>query len=182
MFVCLPSWPEFIMLLEKGSNLTPEQIKTPTKKPPSVVYKPQLSQKKPLSPKASLHLPSNDTKPKAGTKPRPKSTNAPGKDSKSKETVDNSTEKLLDAQDASSGNVPEVKDNLKDAAVSKQSAGSKVKSKESPVNAKMAQKVKKDEGLLMKPYICSKQVLLIFLFENFLSVCKLITTRVLLSF
>ncbi|XP_071787912.1 uncharacterized protein [Asterias amurensis] len=146
----LISWPEFIMLLEKGSNLTPEQIKTPTKKPPSAVYKPQLSQKKPLSPKASLHLPSNDTKHKAGTKPRPKSTNGPGKDSKSKETVDNSSEKPLDAQDASTGNVPETKDNLKasDAAVSKQPAGSKVKSKESPVKPKMAQKVKQDEDTL----------------------------------
>ncbi len=144
------------MLLEKGANLTPEQNKTPTKKPPSAVYKPQLSQKKPLSPKTSLQLPSHDTKPKefnkAGSKPRPKSTNVPSQDSKSKETVDNSMEKPLDAQDASTGNIPELKDNLKasDAAVNKQPAGSKVKSKESPVKPKMAQKVKKDEGLLMK--------------------------------
>ena len=167
LFYAPHSWPEFLMLLEKGANLNPELNKTPTKKSPSSVYKPQLSQKKPPSPKSSLHLTSNDTKSKesketgrTGGKPRPKSSSVPTQDSKPKDSSDTSDVKSIDKQVMSKSTqvvkLKEGKDLLKaaDRTTVKLSdpLGPKVKSKDQKDSGKpkVAEEVKKDEGKFKK--------------------------------
>ncbi|XP_038046219.1 echinoderm microtubule-associated protein-like 4 isoform X2 [Patiria miniata] len=158
----LISWPEFLMLLEKGVNFDAEQYKI-KKKPSSAIHKRQMiSHKKPASPKSSALLSPNDAKAKdskdtgkVGVKTRPRSPSpSMSKETKNKDSTASSDTKSLSPQETESSNSlatsTQSRSRSPEPPLSRQGSKAKEVKDQSKVGEKLAVKMSDSPGRKVK--------------------------------